>query len=193
MYDTVAVPREAGANATSDDAALVRAAREDPTAFGQLYDRYADRVYAYLRARTESEEDAADLMQHVFVQALDALPRYRGQGAAFAAWLFRIARNAATDFYRRRRRAVTWDLVPEAMQPIAEQDLEANILRREALGRLRELVAALDADTRELLVLRFTAGLTVADIAAVVGKSESATQKKLFRIIQSLKERYHDR
>jgi len=174
-----------------DEAALVRAAQDDPTAFGALYHRYRQRVYAYLRARTSDAEDAADLTQHVFLRALDALPRYRPRQVPFAAWIFRIARNAATDFHRQRHATLTWDLLPEALQPLTGYDPDAGILRQEDMARLRTLLRALDAETRELLMLRFTGRLTIAEIAAVIGKSDAATQKKLFRTIQTLQERYH--
>jgi len=178
--------------AGEDDGTLIRQACADPAAFERLYQRYADRVYAYLRAHTATPEDAADLTQHVFLHALKDLPRFRGQGAGFPAWLFRIARNAATDLYRRRRSTVALDFVPEALQPTAEQDLEMDVLRREALDRVRALIRTLDGDTRELLALRFAGRLTVGEIAAVIGKSEAATRKKLSRTIQGLKEHYDD-
>jgi len=192
MRITLAARDASDVHRVSDDTALVEAARCDPAAFGPLYQCYFDRVYAYLRARSPSEDDAADLTQHVFLQALDALPRYRGHGDAFAAWLFRIARNVATDAYRRRRGTVAWDLLPEALQPHADHGSEAGVVRQEDLARLGTLVRALDNDTRELLVLRFVARLTIAEIAMVIGKSAAATQSHLFRTIRTLKERYHD-
>lgn len=192
MHSTIALAHEhAREHGVTDDAALVRAARQDGAAFGELYDRYVDRVYSYLRARTALEEDAADLTQQVFLKALDALPRYREGSVPFAAWLFRIAHNAAIDHHRRRRGTVTWDLLPEALQPIAMDDLEAGALRREAITRLRELLCGLDPETRELLALRFAAGLTIAEIAAVIGKSEAAAKKRLARTLRALKEQYH--
>src|SRR5256714_13984737 len=126
MHNIAALPRE-GDGPLSDEVALVRAARQEPSAFGTLYDRYLGRIYAYLRARTSTDEEAADLTQQVFLQALDALPRYREGRVPFAAWLFRIARNAAIDSYRRRTSGA-WDLVPEALQPLAAHDLEAGVL-----------------------------------------------------------------
>ncbi len=177
----------------SDEAALVHAAQEDPTAFGVLYHRYRQRIYAYLRTRTSDAEDAADLTQHVFLQALDALPRYRMRHVPFAAWLFRIARNAAIDFHRQRRTTVTWDLLPEALHPLTDDDADTGVLRQEDMARLRALLHALNQETRDVLMLRFAGHLTIAEIAAVIGKSEAATQKKLFRTIQTLQERYHER
>ena len=77
--------------AAIDEKDMIRAAQADPTAFDMLYHRYADQVYAYLRTRTSTVDDAADLTQQVFLQALRALPRYHMTQAPFAAWLFMSA------------------------------------------------------------------------------------------------------
>lgn len=188
-YASEDIPRAA---CDDDDVALVRAARENRAAFGRLYERYVDRIYAYLRTRAGNVEDAADLTQQVFLQALEALPRYRVGQAPFAAWLFRIARNNAINFHRRRPHAVVWDLVPEALQPVVEDDLAADLIQRERVARLRTLFGALDAGARELLVLRFTGRLTMAEAAAVIGVSEGAAKMRLIRALRSLKEHYHD-
>jgi RNA polymerase sigma-70 factor (ECF subfamily) len=91
-----------------------------------------------------------------------------------------------TDHYRRRRVTVAWDFVPEQLQPVTSGDLDQDVIRREAVDGLRELVCALDAERRELLALRFGARLTVGEIAAVLGKREAATRKKLARTLQAL-------
>ena len=174
------------------EAAEVLAAQADPSSFGRLYSRYRQRIYAYLLSRTTTEEDAADLTQQVFVQALDALHRYHAGQATFAAWLFRIARNVAVDFHRRRRATTTWDLIPEALQPKSHADLPARLIEQESLARLRALFMALNPESRELLTLRFAGQLTAPEIASVIGVSEAATRKRLARLLQSLKERYDD-
>ncbi|MDQ2741793.1 MAG: sigma-70 family RNA polymerase sigma factor [Chloroflexota bacterium] len=154
-----------GRELADGDAALVRAARDEPAAFGSLYERYRHRVYAYLRARVSNEQDAADLTQQVFLRAFRGLPRYRGDGSGFAAWLFRIAHNAAADLLRARRHSVPWDSLPEALQPPADGSPEVEVLRREAVRLGRKLVAGLDEDKRELLALHFGANLaTPADL-----------------------------
>ncbi len=176
----------------STEAALVHAAQEDPAAFAPLYQQYRDRIYAYLRTRTRSAEDAADLTQQVFLQALEALPRYRIGRAPFAAWLVRIAHNAAASYHKRHRHTVAWDLVPEALQPLVEDDLEAQVMQHEAVARLAVVLRSCKADTREVLALHFAARLTIAETAAVVRKSEAAVKKQLTRTIHALKEQYHD-
>ncbi|MBV9279908.1 MAG: sigma-70 family RNA polymerase sigma factor, partial [Chloroflexi bacterium] len=137
MHTETAMSSRGAADTPDEDIALVRAAQQDRAAFAPLYHRYRHRVYAYLYTRLPHPEDAADLTQQVFVQALAALPRYRPDGPPFAGWLFRIARNAVVDHQRRRRRgAVTLERVPEELQPRSDQDLEAQVVRQEALAHL---------------------------------------------------------
>lgn len=177
---------------SEDETALIEAAQRDPAAFAALYQRYLARVYRYVRARTHSEEDAADMTQQVFLKALDALPHYRPWGIPFAAWLFQIARHSVTDAYRRRRDTTSWDALPEMLQPGVEHGPEATILRQEALAYLQALLTQLDPSKRELLALRFAAGLSAPEIALVVGKSPAAIKKQITRILHALKEDYHE-
>jgi RNA polymerase sigma-70 factor (ECF subfamily) len=85
----------------AEDALIVQA-QANPERLGELYQRYLPRIYRYLRRLTASNEDASGLTQVVFIKAMAALPGYRPGRGPFPAWLFRIARNAATDAHRRR-------------------------------------------------------------------------------------------
>jgi RNA polymerase sigma-70 factor (ECF subfamily) len=172
---------DATADSADDERALVAAAQRDPAAFGVLYRRHLPSVYRYLRSRSVSDDEAADLTQQVFLKALEALPGYRERGLPFAAWLMRIARNASIDAARARRPSVPWQLVPEVEDT---QDGAAGP------GQFVELLAPLDESKRELLLLRFVVGLNCREIAAVVGMREAAVRKQLSRSLQALKERY---
>ncbi|MFI5272768.1 MAG: RNA polymerase sigma factor [Ktedonobacterales bacterium] len=197
-HSTAGQGHAASHNAQDDEAALVAAAQRDLAAFGPLYARYVDRIYSYLRTRTGQvrADDAADLTQQVFVRALDALPRYHSrEGVTVAAWLFRIARNAATDWQRRERparRTVPWEAVPEGLHPQAAETADSLALRRDEIAEVQRLLASLSEETREALVLRFTAQLTLAEIGAVLGSSEDAARKRISRALLTLKERYRD-
>jgi RNA polymerase sigma-70 factor (ECF subfamily) len=186
MHNTLARPDNGDGPALGDEEVLVQAAQGDPAAFVTLYQRYRDRIYWYVRTRTPLEEDAADLTQQIFVQALDALAQYRPHRGSFAAWLFGIARHALTNHHRGRRAAVSWELLPGALHPIAPDDPLAAQMQRETIDHLRDLFMALDAEKREMLALRFVARLTIGEIAAVIGKSEAATYKQLTRTLRAL-------
>jgi RNA polymerase sigma-70 factor (ECF subfamily) len=173
-----------------DDGELIEAAHDDADAFAELYRRYVGRVYRYLCTYVDRQEDAADLTQMVFLRAMVALPRYRSEGRPFRVWLFRIARNAAIDTARRRRRMVPWDHLPEELHPFAAGDPLEAALEREALNHLRLSVARLDAEKQELLALRFAARLSSREIGLLLDRSEAAIHKQLTRILTGLREEY---
>src|SRR5512135_1123064 len=148
---------------TMDDEALdrlVEAARNgDPDAFGALFDRYHAPVYRYIVARVGRPSDAEDLAQLVFVKALEALPRYEARGIPFGGWLFRLARNAIIDQIRTRR-----DHLPLlAVQTRETEDAgpEAAAALKDDLERVARAMADLTDDQREVIELRFFAGLSV--------------------------------
>jgi RNA polymerase sigma-70 factor, ECF subfamily len=179
-----------GETQTGDELTIIAAAQCDPRAFAPLYERYVTPVYRYLRSRLPTDEEAADVTQEVFVRALDALPRYRQGTAPFSAWLFRIARNMATDSHRRRRSTVTWEFLPEALHPTHPRATEETILEHETLDQLRSLLLQLSPEKQEILALRFVVGLTAREIASIIGKSEAAIHKQLRRTLHALKEQY---
>ncbi|QBD79876.1 sigma-70 family RNA polymerase sigma factor [Ktedonosporobacter rubrisoli] len=176
----------------AEEIELIKSVRADPAAFDQLYQCYAPRVYRYLRTRMASDEDASDLTQQVFLKAFEALPRYQARGISFIAWLLRIAHNALTDVYRRQHYAISWDALPILFHPSTEGNPEDVALQAESLGYLRQILDKLDADKRNLLALRFAAGLSSSEIAQVTGRSQAAVKKQLARILAVIKEHYHE-
>lgn len=171
------------------DEDLALAARSDRAAFGLLYDRHRLAVFRYLRARTATEDDAAELTAIAFERALAAIDRYRPSGGGFLAWLLRIARNAAIDVARRRPPGpLAADLVDDrrAIGP------EAALLDREARVALAAAIERLPEVQREAIALRYAAGLTAREIGAVLDKSEAATQKLLSRGLATIREAYRD-
>ena len=176
---------------TQEEINQLQAAKNDPADFEPLYQRYVEPLYRYLRLHTGSEEDAADLTQQVFLQAMLSLPSYRERGVPFGAWLFRIARNLAINSTRRRRATVAWELLPPALEPAADRDdPEAEALKHENLTRLHQLLSKLDNQKKEILALHFGADLTLKEIATVLGKSEAAVKKQLSRTVNNLKDQY---
>lgn len=192
MHSNLAEIRDTIADAGLDDVVLVQQAQADPAVFDAIYRRYRNRIYWYLRSRTQTEDDAADLTQHVFLQAMEHLQQYRAKRGPFAAWLFAIARHAATDFHRRHHTTVEWECLPAALHPVDALDVELDAEKKEMLAHLDHLLGALPADKREILALRFAGRLTIPEIAAVIGKSAEATRKQLTRTLQTLEDNYHD-
>src|SRR3990170_4792475 len=87
----------------SDSDLVARARAGEVEAFGQLYLRYFDPIFRYLRTRLADAQDAEDMAETVFLRAYQSLPNYRERGWPFSAFLYQVARNALTDHYRQRR------------------------------------------------------------------------------------------
>lgn len=167
------------------DDRLVLAARHDRQAFSPLYERYAARVYRYARARTGSDTIAEDILSETMLGALEALDRYDGRRGSFASWLFTIATRRIID--RQRRDGRFRQLLERAWEPAGtEEDTLTTLVRGDDARRLRTSLAALPDRDRELILLRYSAELTSAEIGAVVGKSAGAVRIRLMRLLDQL-------
>jgi len=167
-----------------DDSALVEAAKFDPLAFGELYERYHARVYRYVFHRLDNASDSEDVTALVFLKALEALPSYHGQRSTFAPWIFRITRNAVVDFYRRRKSVP----MPECMEHEAlDPDPAVYAVQVERAEALHMLVDRLLPDQRDVVLLRFAADLSFSEIAVVMNRNEPAVRMLLHRSLRKLK------
>lgn len=153
-----------------------------------LYDRYHVQVYRYLHAHLQHEQDAADVLQHVFLQAWRQRQTYEPRRGSVATWLFSIAHHRLIDFYRLSRPSISWESMPEI--PTMDQNPEAKIISEETIAQVRRLLETLPRPEQELLALRFAAHLSSAEIAVIIGKSEAATRKQLTRLLHRLQEQY---
>jgi RNA polymerase sigma-70 factor (ECF subfamily) len=168
----------------TSDAAIAEAARSDPHAFGELYERYYARVYRYVYHRLGNPADAEDVTGLVFMKALEALSTYEPRRNGFAPWLFRITRNAVIDHYRRRRHMSSID---DLEHRSGEVDPVADVLVGEQREELRGLVQCLSDEQRDVVLMRYVADLSFAEIAATLKKNEPAVRMLLHRGLRKLK------
>jgi RNA polymerase sigma-70 factor, ECF subfamily len=167
--------------------ALVELARGgDKEAFGLLFDHYHLRVYRFLHSRTSSLTLAEDLTSETFFRALRSMNDFRWQGRDFGAWLMTIARNLTTDHYRAGRTRL--ELVTEDMgvHDDATQGPEQEVLDRLTNTALLSALRDLPDDQRDCLVMRFLQGMSIAETAAVLEKSEGAVKQLQLRGIRNL-------
>jgi len=168
-----------------DLARLVASARGgDEDAFLRLYGQFADRVYRFFLYRAGQPADAEDLTQLTFLRAIEALPRYEDRGLPFAAWLFRIARNAAIDFERTRHNHLLLDDFEHLVDPPRAGDDLGLAIERDDLLRAIE---ALTRDQREVLVFRFFADLSALDTGRLMGRSAATVRGLQARALAALR------
>ncbi len=167
----------------TETSALIAAAREDPVAFGRLYDRFVQLIYRYIYSRVGNAPEAEDITSQTFIKAYESLDRYQERGL-FSAWLFRIAQSKLNDHFRRSRREVGLEAVGEILE---REDALGVLIRAEELTRLRSLIQHLESDDQELIRLRYVAELSFAEIAELLGRREEAVKKSVYRLLARLK------
>jgi RNA polymerase sigma-70 factor (ECF subfamily) len=166
---------------------LVQRAQEDALAFANLYEMHVDRIYNYIYQRTGNRRDAEDLTARTFVKAFAHLPDYVFRGVPFSAWLYRIAHNAVANWYRDRRRhkVISLDALMErddGRQP-PEETTQANEQQR----ALHRVIRRMPPERQQLLILKYSEGLTNAEIAQIMGRSEGAIKSLYHRTLLALR------
>jgi RNA polymerase sigma-70 factor (ECF subfamily) len=170
-----------------NEQALVVRATVEPAAFAAVYDHYFPCIYNYVRCRVTDAESADNLTAHVFERALVHLGGYRPEKAPFAAWLFTIARNAVNDHLRARarRRWISLDRLRD--QPGAGLAPDEIMMCDETRAELLAALGRLKDRERDLIALKFGAGLTNRTIAKLTGLGESHVGVVLYRAIRRLR------
>ena len=166
---------------------LAAAARSE--GFAELYERTFPRVYAYVASLLRDRSAAEDVTAQAFERAYRKRLSYRASRGSMDAWVFGIARNAALDELRRRKRRAVLEVDPEDTDARAPEDHAELAVRREAV---RAALASLGGQERDLIALKFAGGLSNGEIARVLQMSESNVGTRLHRTITKLREACND-
>ena len=158
-----------------DEESLVRRAKQgDQQAFAQLYEEHFDRIYRYVVIRIGDKMEAEDMTQQVFLKAFQSISSFKWKGTPFSAWLYRIAHNQVVDYLRKkgRQNAIPLD------ESLVGSDSNPQLLveRRFDIEQLLSATKRLTEPQREVVSLRFTSGLSVAEVAKIMGKSQGAVK-----------------
>jgi RNA polymerase sigma-70 factor, ECF subfamily len=163
-----------------------RAQQGDQMAFASLYEQYSPLVYRFLRRRLDgSDEIVEDLAEDVFVKVYEKLDRYVERGLPFTAWLYRIAHNHLVDYLRSLPRMSTHSLDDVAEVPeVAATAAYGRVLDRQSL---EPALARLTPEQRQAIELRFMEGMSVAETARTMGRSDEAVKKLQARALANLR------
>jgi RNA polymerase sigma-70 factor, ECF subfamily len=172
------------ANPDPEDEFIRRSQQRDAEAITALYRLYAGRIYRYCLLRLGDEATAEDLTEEVFLNMIEALPRYVNNGTPFAAWLYRIAHDRVTDYYRRQARHPSAPLSDSVRDTTPEP--EAQAIHRISMQRLWQAAAQLSDDYQMVLQLRFVEGLGLDETARLMRRSLGATKVLQHRALRRL-------
>jgi len=177
----------------SDESALIEQAKTDKDAFGQLYERYYDKIYNYVYYRTGNAADAEDLTAKIFMRAMNHIGRYEDQGVPFSAWLYRIAHNLVANWHRDNSRRQMISIDDIVHWRVTEDSPEFATQLMEDKEALLTAIRRLPADRQELLILKFVERLSNAEIGEIMGRSEGAVKSLYHRTLLALREDFEQR
>jgi RNA polymerase sigma-70 factor (ECF subfamily) len=170
---------------TQEQTLLERAKRYDEAALGELYDRYAARIYAYIYRRVSDAQLAEDLTGEVFVRVIQAIRSERFWKTSFQAWLYRIAHNLVVDHYRRQPELP--ELMLDERLLAAEDDPVNAVAQQLSRHQLDAAIRRLTPDQQQVVVLRFAEGLTAREVAEIMSKSVGAVEALQHRALATLR------
>jgi RNA polymerase sigma-70 factor, ECF subfamily len=165
---------------------IERAKQGDKDVIAALYERHYLSVYRYLFYRVGNRQFAEDLTSEVFERMLRFISNFQPPSSSFQAWLFQIARNLSTDHFREQGRKPTEvsleeNLVDRGLNPVAEME------RKLDSERLLQALDGLTEEQRDVILMRFVAGMPIAETAQVLRKSEDAIKGLQRRALTTLK------
>jgi RNA polymerase sigma-70 factor (ECF subfamily) len=177
---------------TDDHQLIALAGGGDRQAFGELYERYALRVFRHAQFLTSDPVLAEDITAQVFLKALEAIPRYEPRGVPFVAWLLRITCNLVIN-YRKSAKNNGHAQIPETIQATGtffspEDSCEVKVDGEHVWREVKKL----PGEQRQVIVMRFIDDLGYPDIASVLGKSVGAVRVIQFRALANLRQTLDD-
>ncbi len=168
-------------------AGLVALAQQgDAEAFGLVYDSYVDQIYRYLYYRVGSHALAEDLTSETFLRALRRIDTFTYTGKDIGAWFTTIARNLVTDHVKSSRFKLEVTTADMLDADRADGGIEQEVLDRMQNAALLDAVKQLKPEQQECIVLRFLQGLTLAETAGVMARSEGAVKQLQLRAVRAL-------
>lgn len=162
-----------------------RARQGSTAAVAALYEKHHLTIFRYLYYRTGDTHTAEDLTSEVFIRMIRSISSYQPLGVPFTAWLFQIARNITIDHFRKNSGAVSVTLNESVP---AQGDMASVIDRRLDNQHLVAALKKLNEDQRDVIVLRFLAGMPIAEVSETLGKSENAVKGLQRRALMSLRQ-----
>ena len=185
-------------SAASDRELVAIAVTGFDNSFEELVRRYQRPISAYVYRMVGNYESALDLTQEIFIKVYNSLSRYRAE-FKFSTWIYKIAHNAAVDHLRRsstREQSLvagtegdSFDLLIESSSLTPEQESE----RKERRGEIESVVRALQANYRELVILRHSQDLSYEEIVEVTGLPLGTVKNRLFRAREMMRQQFVDK
>ena len=164
-------------------------AKNNPQAFGELYEKYFDRIFNFVYRQTDDEDLTADLTSQTFLIALKNVARYQFRGVPFSAWLYKIASNEVNKHYRKKRQTKVFSIEEARILELMKQADEE--YSEEMINRLMNYLKGLPTEMLQVLELRFFEDKDFKEIAFILDITESGAKMRTYRALDRLRKYFN--
>lgn len=172
---------------------IIELAKEDTFYFGELYNTYFERIYRFIFKRLGGKEEiAGDLAQQTFIKAMANISKYEDRGLPFSSWLYRIAQNEVSMFFRMQKSTQTVDIDENKFKDMCTEANLDSYMSMESQEKLVELLNEMEQEHLDLIELRFFQGLSFKEIAEIYSITEPNAKMRVYRILEKLNKKWND-
>lgn len=166
----------------------------DQTAFGELYDRFAEKIFRFIKIKVQDQGQAEDILQDVFVKAWQGIPNLHTKDLQFSAWLYTVARNTMNDYFRKKYRRPEFVEFNDEVDVQSSESVEHRISAQQDGKLIQSALKELPAQYAQVVELRFLQQMSVTETAQILGKTGLAIRvlqhRALKRLQEVIKEQY---
>ncbi len=168
---------------------IIELSKKDAKAFGELYEKYFDRIFNYIYRQTDDEDLAGDLCSQTFINALNNLKRYEFRGVPFSAWIYKIAGNEVNKHYRKNKGKKIFSIEELKVKELVESTEEG--WDEEMINKLIDFMKDLPTDMLQVLELRFFEDKDFKEIAFILDITESGAKMRTYRALDKLRKSFN--
>ena len=164
---------------------ILQRSRKKPEAFGELYERYFERIFNFIYRQTDDKDLTADLCSQTFLTVLNNAGKYEFRGIPIAAWFYKIAGNEVNKHYRKGKSRKVFSLEEGRVRELIQQENDG--FEEAQIEQLVNYMKALPTDMLEVLELRFFEDRDFKEIAFILGITESGAKMRTYRALDKLR------
>lgn len=168
---------------------ILERSRKDARAFGELYEKYFDRIFNFIYRQLDDEDLTADLCSQTFINALNNVHRFEFRGVPVSAWLYRIAANEVNKHYRKQKSTRVFSIEEFRVKELVEMGTDG--YDEDLIQRLIGYLKQLPTDMLEVLELRFFEDKDFKEIAYILSITESGAKMRTYRALDRLRKNFN--
>ena len=172
---------------------IIVLAKKDSKYFGELFEKYFEQIFRFVFKRVGGKEDlAGDLTQQTFMKAMASIGKYEDRGFPFSSWLYRIAQNEVSMFFRKQKKEMSVAIDENQLGEMAKEIEIGRYMTSEDQEQLVEVLNQLKPEQLDLIELRFFQGMSFRQVSEIYSITEANAKMRTYRILERISKMWEE-